>query len=152
MFLAALLVEPHPTASAVHKEILYFHRSRCPYEGKGIDHEADQHSISQAGKGTDIDQIDQITRFVSLEGRGLAAALRVSSGRAPRGLSLWVCMGQQPSNQRAFAAPENPLRGPLRISKRYPHSIRFLRLQMVRGISQSLPGVAFSLSFQAAIP
>lgn len=111
MFLAALLVEPHPTASAVHKEILYFHRSRCPYEGKGIDHEADQHSISQAGKGTDIDQIDQITRFVSLEDRGLAAALRVSSGRAPRGLSLWVCMGQLPSESKSIRSTgESPSR------------------------------------------
>lgn len=77
VFFSALLVKPHPAAPSLHKEVLYLHRSRRAYPGEGVDHEANQCSISQAGNGSGVDCVDQSPRFVGLEDRGLAAPLRV---------------------------------------------------------------------------
>ena len=74
---SALLVKPHPAAPSLDKEVFHLHRNRRSNPGEGVDHEANQRSISQAGKGSGVDGVDQSPRFVGLEDRGLAAPLRV---------------------------------------------------------------------------
>jgi hypothetical protein len=44
---------------------------------EGVDHQADQRPIAQAGKGSGIDRIDQGLCFVGLQHRRLDAPLRV---------------------------------------------------------------------------
>ena len=77
VLLTALLVKPHPAAPSLHKGVFHLHRNRRTNPGEGVDHKANQRSISQAGKGTDIDRIDQSPRFVGLKDRSLATSLRV---------------------------------------------------------------------------
>ena len=38
VFLAALLMQPHPTLPPLHKEVLHLHEDRSSDPGKGIDH------------------------------------------------------------------------------------------------------------------
>jgi len=51
--------EAGPTSPALHVEILDLHRYRRSYSGKGVDHQPDESSVTQARKGSDIDRIDE---------------------------------------------------------------------------------------------
>jgi len=52
-------LQPHPAAPSLHKEVLHLHRSRRAYASEGVNHETNQRSISQAGKGSGVDGVDQ---------------------------------------------------------------------------------------------
>ncbi len=51
VLLAALLVQPHPAAPSLYIEALDPHGDRCSHAREGIDHQANQGTIAQAGKG-----------------------------------------------------------------------------------------------------
>jgi len=61
----------------LHKEVLHLHSDRSSDAGEGIDHEADERPIAQAGKGSGVDRVDQGTGLVHIEDWRFALPLGV---------------------------------------------------------------------------
>jgi hypothetical protein len=77
VLLAAFLVEPHPSAPSLNKEVLHLHGNRRTHAGEGVDHQSDQRPIAQAGQGSGVDRVEQRPRLVHIQNWRLAAPLRV---------------------------------------------------------------------------
>jgi hypothetical protein len=77
VFLAALLMQPHPAPPPLHKEIFHLHRDRRSYAGEGVDHETNHCSIAQTGKESSVDRVDQDARLVHIQDRRFALSLGV---------------------------------------------------------------------------
>lgn len=87
VLLAALFVQPDPSAPPLYIEILDFHGNGGSHPGEGIDHEPDESAVSQPEQGSDVDGIQQQPGLVGLEDGSLAPFLRMlrsadSVGRA----------------------------------------------------------------------
>ena len=85
VLLAALLMQPDPAAAPLHKVVLDPHRNRGADAGKGVDHQADQRPIAQAGQGIGVDRIEQCPRLVGPRAPASCPAAACASARAPRG-------------------------------------------------------------------
>jgi hypothetical protein len=77
VLLAAFLVKTDPAAAPLHKVVLDLHRDRRAHPREGVDHQADQGAIAQAGKGIGVDRVDQGAGLVGLQHRRLTPPLRV---------------------------------------------------------------------------
>lgn len=61
--------------TALHKVPLDLHLYRRCHASEGVDHQPDQRSVAQTGKGSGVDRVDQSSGFVGLQHRRLAAPL-----------------------------------------------------------------------------
>jgi hypothetical protein len=77
VLLATFFVKPDPAAPPSYKVILDPHGNYRPHAGEGVDHQADERPVAQAGKGSGVDCIEQGARLIRLEHWRLAAPLRM---------------------------------------------------------------------------
>src|SRR6476659_9862391 len=94
---AALLVQPHPEAAVLRKDILDRHTERSADPGEGIDHEPDQRAIAPPGVRRDIDAVEQRARMLAaknsrkrIEARSPAAATSAGGAGELIGTSLFM--------------------------------------------------------------
>ena len=64
MLFTAFFVQPHPGAPALHIDIVDLHLDHRTDPGEGVDHQADQRAVAQAGDSRGVDGIDQRSRLV----------------------------------------------------------------------------------------
>ena len=82
-YLAALLVEPHPTPALLDVVVLDPHAGRRADAGEGVAHERDEGAVAEPEQGSGVDGGEQLMHLLGREHGGLAfadAVLRPSDG------------------------------------------------------------------------
>jgi hypothetical protein len=59
MLLATLLVQANPSATTLHVDIFDFHLQGRTNTGKGVDHETDERTITQAHGCSDVNRVNK---------------------------------------------------------------------------------------------